>query len=89
MTHEEFMKIVRAENERMNHPEKWTEAERLKERFRKSGKSDEEWFQLAEDMRKFYEHASAEDRKALDGYSEGVQMACSGIKYRREKDGKE
>ena len=84
MTHEEFMKIVRAENERMDHPEKWTEAEKLKARICKQGKTDDEWFQLAEDIRKFYSRASEEDKKVLDGYLECVQMACSGIRYRRK-----
>ena len=84
MTYEEFMKIVRAENEKMSHPENWTEAEKLKVRICKPGKTDEEWFQLAEDIREFYKRASKEDKKMLDGYLECVQMACSEIRYRRK-----
>ena len=39
MTHEEFMKIVREKNEWYRHPEKWTEAEKLRERIMSGKKS--------------------------------------------------
>ena len=39
MTNEEFMKIVREKNEWYSHPERWTKAEKLRERIIASGKS--------------------------------------------------
>lgn len=82
MTHEEFMKIVREKNEWYRHPEKWTEAEKLRERIMSGKKSKEEWLQLREDVRAFFESdASEEDKKMLRGYTETLAMMCSAIKY--------
>ena len=80
MTHEEFMKIVREKNEWHRHPEKWTEAEKLCERIMSGKKSNEEWLQLREDVRAFFESdASEEDKEMLRGYTETLAMMCSAI----------
>ena len=80
MTHEEFMKIVREKNEWRRHPEKWTEAEKLRERIMSGKKSKEEWLQLREDVRAFFESdAPEEDKAMLGGYTETLVMMCSAI----------
>lgn len=53
MTHDEFMKFVRGKNELQRHPEKWTEAETLRERIMSGKKSKDEWLQLRADVRTF------------------------------------
>lgn len=84
MTHEEFMKAVRESNEWRNHPEKWTEAERLRERIMSDQKSNEEWLRLREDVRKFFQSsASEDDKKMLRGYTESLGMICSAIEEGR------
>ena len=80
MTHEEFMKIVREKNEWYNHPEKWTEAEKLRDRIMSGKKSKEEWLQLREDVRAFIaSDAPEEDKAMLGGYTETLVMMCSAI----------
>lgn len=80
MTHEEFMKIVREKNEWYRHPEKWTEAEKLRERIMSGKKSKEEWLQLRADVRAFFESDAPEaDKEMLSGYTEALVMACSAI----------
>nr|DAZ43250.1 MAG TPA: hypothetical protein [Caudoviricetes sp.] len=80
MTHEEFMKIVREKNEWYKHPEKWTEAEKLRERIMSGKKSKEEWLQLREDVRAFIaSDAPEEDKAMLGGYTETLVMMCSAI----------
>ena len=45
-------------------------------------KSKEEWLQLREDVRAFFESdASEEDKKMLRGYTETLAMMCSAIEY--------
>ena len=80
MTHEEFMKIVREKNEWYRHPEKWTEAEKLRERIMSGKKSREEWLQLRADVRTFFESdAPEEDKEMLSGYTETLVMMSSAI----------
>lgn len=80
MTHEEFMKFVRERNEWQRHPEKWTEAETLRERIMSGKKSKEEWLQLRSDVRAFFQSdASEEDKRMLMGYTESLSMICSAI----------
>ena len=80
MTHEEFMKFVRERNEWQRHPEKWTEAETLRERIMSGKKSKEEWLQLRSDVRAFFQSdASEEDERMLMGYTESLSMICSAI----------
>ena len=80
MTHEEFMKIVREKNEWYKHLEKWTEAEKLRERIMSGKKSKEEWLQLREDVRAFIaSDAPEEDKAMLGGYTETLVMMCSAI----------
>lgn len=80
MTHDEFMKFVRGKNELQRHPEKWTEAETLRERIMSGKKSKDEWLQLRADVRTFFESdAPEEDKKMLSGYTETLSMMCSAI----------
>lgn len=80
MTHEEFMTIVREKNEWYSHPEKWTEAEKLRERIMARDKSKVECLKLREEVQKFLKSdASEEDKKMLLGYTESLQMICSAI----------
>ena len=80
MTHDEFMKFVREKNEWHRHPEKWTEAETLRERIMSGKKSKDEWLQLRADVRSFFESdAPEEDKKMLSGYTETLSMMCSAI----------
>ena len=80
MTHEEFMKFVREKNEWQRHPEKWTEAETLRERIMSGKKSKGEWLQLRADVRAFFQSdASEEDKRMLMGYTESLSMICSAI----------
>ncbi len=80
MTHEEFMKFVRERNEWQRHPEKWTEAETLRERIMSGKKSKDEWLQLRSDVRAFFQSdASEEDKRMLMGYTESLSMICSAI----------
>lgn len=80
MTHEEFMKFVREKNEWQRHPEKWTEAETLRERIMSGKKSKDEWLQLRADVRAFFQSdASEEDKRMLMGYTESLSMICSAI----------
>ena len=81
MTHEEFMKIVREHNEWRRHPERWTEAERLREEIMSSNKTNEEWLALQEEVREFFQSdASEEDKQLVQGYTEALSMICSAIR---------
>lgn len=80
MTHEDFMKLVRERNEWQRHPEKWTDAEKLRERIMSGKKSKEEWLQLREDVRTFLASDAPEtDKEMLGGYTETLVMMCSAI----------
>lgn len=84
MTHEEFMKIVRRSNEWRNHPERWTEAERLRESIMSGEKSDEEWLKLRKEVQAFFQSdAPEEDKEMLRGYTETLEMICSAIREGR------
>ncbi|MBS6396683.1 MAG: hypothetical protein KH452_05980 [Clostridiales bacterium] len=80
MTHEEFMREVRKANEWRRHPEKWTEAERLRERIISGPKKDKEWMHLRKDVVDFLRsNASEEDKKMLMAYTETLHMVCNAI----------
>ena len=80
MTYEEFMKFVREKNEFQRHPEKWNEAEKLRELIMSGKKNKEEWLQLREEVRDFFESdAPEEDKGMLRGYTETLVMVCSAI----------
>lgn len=84
MKHETFMKAVRESNEWRKHPEKWTEAEQLRERIVSGQKSSEEWLRLREDVRRFFQSDAFEsDKKMLRGYTESLGMICSAIEEGR------
>ncbi len=80
MTYEKNMRIVREKNDWYRHPEKWTEAEKLRERIMSGKKSKEEWLQLREDVGAFFESdASEKDKDMLRGYTETLVMMCSAM----------
>ena len=80
MRFEDFMRIVREENEWYKNPKQWTEAERLRERIMSGEKSDEEWLQLSREVKNFLQsNASEEDKEMLRGYTETLDMICSDI----------
>lgn len=84
MTHEEFMQIVRERNEWRRHPEKWTEAEKLRERIMSNGKTNEEWIELEKEVCAFFQSdASEDDKKMLSGYTECLHMFCNAIREKR------
>lgn len=83
MTHEEFMKIVREKNEWYRHPERWTEAERLRERIMSGNHTDEEYLALQEELMAFIaSNPSQEELERLQGCGESLAMICSGIRKR-------
>lgn len=80
MTHEEFMKIVREKNEWNKHPEKWTQAEQLRERIMSGEKTKEEYLALQEELNAFIaSNPSQEELKKLQGCGESLAMICSAI----------
>ncbi len=84
MTHEDFMKIVREKNEWYRHPEKWTEAERLRERIMSSKKTNEEYLALQEELRTFIaSNPPKEELERLQGCGESLAMICSAIREGR------
>lgn len=81
MAFEEFMKIVRKSNEWHRHPERWTEAERLRESIMSGEKDDEEWLRLREEVKEFFaSDAPEEDKEMLRGYTETLNMMCAAIR---------
>ncbi len=84
MTHEEFMNIVRKKNEWKKHPEKWTQAEKLRERIMSGKKTSEELLALQEELRAFIaSNPPKEELELLQGCGESLAMLCSAIKEGR------
>ncbi len=84
MTFDEFMKIVRETNEKNNHPERWTEAERLCHEIMTRQKNKEDYFRLEEEVQVFLQSdASQNDKQMVIGYTESLSMICSAIREGR------
>lgn len=80
---QEFMKIVRACNERWEKPPA-TKAEELKNRILKSEKTNEDWLELKKDVLAFYQSDAPEEEKEMLGkYTETLNMVCSAIEEGR------
>lgn len=76
---QEFMKIVRACNEKWGKPPT-TKAEELKKRIFKSEKTNEDWLELKKDVLVFYQSdAPEEEKEMLSKYTETLNMVCSAI----------
>lgn len=45
-----------------------------------SGKADDEWLELQNEVREFLKSATEEDKEVLRGYTESLSMICSAIR---------